>query len=75
MYVYAPKGEGTHNMLFSFCCYIVISREENISFYGIIFKEDSIMWYIGCYYVIGILALNVMVAVDLIRAEYKGYAA
>ena len=33
------------------------------------------MWYIGCYYVIGILALNVMVAVHLIRAEYKGYAA
>ena len=33
------------------------------------------MWYIGCYYVIGILALDVMVAAHLIRAEYKGYAA
>lgn len=33
------------------------------------------MWYIGAYYVIGILAVTIMVTVHLIKAEVKGYAA
>ena len=33
------------------------------------------MWYIGCYYAIGILAVTVMVVSHLIKAEHTGYAA
>lgn len=33
------------------------------------------MWYLGCYYVIGIFASVIMAGIHLIKAEYKGYAA